>query len=215
MFWQKSYRLEWYLIIWHYLNLYVYSISFIARHFLLWKLTGAKFNFESMFQQERNPNMTNSICWISGNFRMGFIFAQFATSMKSPKIDTTKRLPDSPLHSKIHVGLVKKEYTFLESFPKKIPDIQCTYCKRGYFRWGKISRKCSQDLSRGGYFRDSFHISLIKSYGFYFRVGEIFAKKTISRKTRKLPPRENFHVYSIQYTTERIWQLIHAITHST
>ena len=55
MFWQKSYRLEWYLIIWHYLNLYVYSISFIARHFLLWKLTGAKFNFESMFQQEQNP----------------------------------------------------------------------------------------------------------------------------------------------------------------
>ena len=54
MFWQKSYRLEWYLIIWYYLNWYVYSISFIARHFLLWKLTGAKFNFESMFQQERN-----------------------------------------------------------------------------------------------------------------------------------------------------------------
>ena len=54
MFWQKSYRLEWYLIIWHYLNLYVYSISFIARHFLLWKLTGVKFNFETMFQQERN-----------------------------------------------------------------------------------------------------------------------------------------------------------------
>ena len=54
MFWQKSYRLEWYLIIWHYLNLYVYSISFMATHFLLWKLTGAKFNFESMFQQERN-----------------------------------------------------------------------------------------------------------------------------------------------------------------
>ena len=57
MFWQKSYRLEWYLIIWHYLNLYVYSISFIARHFLLWKLTGAKFNFETMFQQERNLNL--------------------------------------------------------------------------------------------------------------------------------------------------------------
>ena len=44
----KSYRLEWYLIIWHYLNLYVYCISFIARHFLLWKLNGAKFNFESI-----------------------------------------------------------------------------------------------------------------------------------------------------------------------
>ena len=51
---QKSYRLEWYLIIWHYLNFCVYSISFIARHFLLWKLTRAKFNFESLFQQERN-----------------------------------------------------------------------------------------------------------------------------------------------------------------
>ena len=38
MFWQKSYRLEWYLIIWHYLNLYVNSISFMARHFLLLKL---------------------------------------------------------------------------------------------------------------------------------------------------------------------------------
>ena len=59
MFWQKSYRLEWYLIIWHCLNLYVYSISFIARHFLLWILTGVKFNFETMFQQERNHS-----CWI-------------------------------------------------------------------------------------------------------------------------------------------------------
>ena len=64
MFWQKSYRLEWYLIIWHYLNLYAYSISFIARHFLLWKLTGAKFNFETMFQQERNlwPGIRFWVC---------------------------------------------------------------------------------------------------------------------------------------------------------
>ena len=36
--------------------LYVYCISFIARHFLLWKLTGAKSNFESMFQQKRSHN---------------------------------------------------------------------------------------------------------------------------------------------------------------
>ena len=71
-----------------------------------------------------------------------------------------------------------------------------SYCKRGYFRWGKISRKCWQDVSRGGNFHDSTHISFIKTYGFYFRVGVIFAKKTKSRKTRKLPPRENFHVYS-------------------
>ena len=74
---------------------------------------------------------------------------------------------------------------------------QAMYCKRGYFRWGKISRNCSQDISRGGNFHDTTHISFIKAYGFYFRVGVIFAKMTKSRKPRKLPPRENFHVYSI------------------
>ena len=46
--------MEWTFIIWHYLNLYVQCISFITRHFLLRKLTGAKSNFESMFQKERN-----------------------------------------------------------------------------------------------------------------------------------------------------------------
>ena len=60
------------------------------------------------------------------------------------------------------------------------------YCKRGYFRWGKISRKRWQDLSRGGNFHDITHISLIKSYGFYFHMGEIFAKNAISLK------RENY-----------------------
>ena len=74
------------------------------------------------------------------------------------------------------------------------------YFKRGYFHWGKISRKCWQDLSRGGNFHDISPISFIKSYGFNFPAGEIFAKNAISQKTRKLPPRENFHVYS---TTSR------------
>ena len=73
------------------------------------------------------------------------------------------------------------------------------YCKRGYFRWGKISRKCWQDISRGGNFHDTTPISFIKAYGFYFRVGVIFAKKTKARKTRKLPPRENFHVNSTAF----------------
>ena len=77
-----------------------------------------------------------------------------------------------------------------------IPAPLFTYCKRGYFRWGKISRKCWQDISRGGNFHETTPFSFISSYGFYFRVGVIFAKKTKSRKTRKLPPRENFHVYS-------------------
>ena len=56
--------------------------------------------------------------------------------------------------------------------------IHVVYCRRGYFRWGKFSRKCWQDISRGGNFHDSTHISFIKAYGFYFRVGVIFAKKT-------------------------------------
>ena len=68
------------------------------------------------------------------------------------------------------------------------------YCKRGYFRWGKISRKCWQDISRGGNFHDPAPISFIKAYGFYFRAGVILAKKT---KTRKLPPPGNFNVYSV------------------
>ena len=72
----------------------------------------------------------------------------------------------------------------------------CKYCKRGYFRWGKISRKHWQDISRGGNFHDTTPISFIKAYGFYFRMGVIFAK-TKAPKTWKLPPRENFHVYSI------------------
>ena len=71
-----------------------------------------------------------------------------------------------------------------------------SYCNRGYFRWGKILRKCWQDISRWGYFHDTTPNSFIKVYGFYFRVGVIFAKKTKARKTRKLPPCENFHVYS-------------------
>ena len=70
------------------------------------------------------------------------------------------------------------------------------YCKRGYFRWRKISRKCWQDTSRGGNFHDTNPFSFIKGYGFYFRVGVIFAEKANTRKTRKLPPRENVHVYS-------------------
>ena len=70
------------------------------------------------------------------------------------------------------------------------------YCRRGYFCWGEISRKCWQDISRGGNFHDSTQISFIQAYRFYFRVGVIFAKKTKGRKTRKLLPCENFHVYS-------------------
>ena len=50
----------------------------------------------------------------------------------------------------------------------------------------------------GGKFSDSPPISFIKAHGFYFCVGVIFAKKTKAQETRKLPPRENVHIYNIQ-----------------
>ena len=70
------------------------------------------------------------------------------------------------------------------------------YCKRGYFRWGKISRKCWQDISPGGggvfswYYSYFFHKGTV--YGFHFRVGVILVKTSKTRKTRKLSPRENY-----------------------
>ena len=75
------------------------------------------------------------------------------------------------------------------------------YCERGYFRWGKISRKWWVHISRGGNFHDASPISFIKAYEFYFCVGVIFVKKIKARKTRKLPPHENFHVYSMYLFT--------------
>ena len=56
------------------------------------------------------------------------------------------------------------------------------------FAGGKFRENVVKDISRGGNFHDSTPICFIKAYGFYFRVGVIFAKKTKARKTRKLPP---------------------------
>ena len=67
------------------------------------------------------------------------------------------------------------------------------YCKRGYFHWGKISRKCWQDLSRGGNFHDTAPFFFIESFGFNFREEVDIAK---NEKITLLPPRENFHVNS-------------------
>ena len=81
----------------------------------------------------------------------------------------------------------------------KIPshNLKQKYCKRGYFRWGEISRKRWQDISRGGNCHETTPIPFINAYGFYFRMGIIFAKTTKARKMQKIPPRENIHVYSI------------------
>ena len=61
------------------------------------------------------------------------------------------------------------------------------YCKRGYFHLGKVSRKYWQDISRGGNFHDTTPISFIKAYGFYFRMGVIFAKKAKAQKMPNYP----------------------------
>ena len=57
----------------------------------------------------------------------------------------------------------------------------------------KFLQKCWQDISHGGNFHETTHISFILVYGFYFCVGVIFANKT---KARKLTRHENFHVKS-------------------
>ena len=68
------------------------------------------------------------------------------------------------------------------------------YCKSGYFRWGKISRKCLQDISRGGNFHETTPISFIKANGLYFRVRLVFVKKTKAQKKKnvKITPMPKF-----------------------
>ena len=67
-----------------------------------------------------------------------------------------------------------------------------TYCKRGYFRWGKISWKCWQDISRGGNFHDTAPFSFIKSYGFYFSRGGNFREEDQNAKIAKITPTRKF-----------------------
>ena len=80
-----------------------------------------------------------------------------------------------------------------------------SYCKHGYFRWGKISQKCWQDISRGGIFHETTTISFIKAYGFYFRVGVIFPEEDRSAKNAKITPTRKFP--RLQYCfTQYLWK---------
>ena len=69
------------------------------------------------------------------------------------------------------------------------------YCKRGYFRWGKISRKCWQDISRGGYFHDTTPNSFIKVQ-YNLRIPEFDKTGILSPPDATLGP-EFFLLYSI------------------
>ena len=67
------------------------------------------------------------------------------------------------------------------------------HCKCGYFRWGETLRICWQALSHGCNFQDTSPICWIKSYGFYFHVGEIFCEEGNILKNAKITVnRENF-----------------------
>ena len=55
------------------------------------------------------------------------------------------------------------------------------------FTGGKFRKKSCQDLSRGGNFHDTSHISLIKSYGVYFRVGKFSQRRQYREKRENYP----------------------------
>ena len=55
------------------------------------------------------------------------------------------------------------------------------------FTGGKFRENVGKTFHFGGNFHDTTYISFIKAYGFYFRVGVIFAKMTKSRKLENYP----------------------------
>ena len=67
------------------------------------------------------------------------------------------------------------------------------YCKHGYFRWGKILRKCWQDLSRGGNFqRFYFTFFLNKVLWVLFSCGGNFREEGHIAKNPKITPMRKF-----------------------
>ena len=71
------------------------------------------------------------------------------------------------------------------------------------FAGGEISRKCWQDISRGGNFHGTTPIFFIKAYWFYFRMEVIFAKKTKAQKNAKITPTRKFRCLQYRFG---IWQ---------
>ena len=55
-------------------------------------------------------------------------------------------------------------------------------------------------ITRWCYFCDTSAIYIAVYRGCYFRLGVIFTRNAQSRKTQKLPPHENFHIYSSVFT---------------
>ena len=76
---------------------------------------------------------------------------------------------DFPRTSQLHTGI--ETVSELRFSPNTLHFETLRLLKRGYFRWGEISRKCWQDISLEGNFHDTTPIFFIKAYWFYFRVG--------------------------------------------
>ena len=72
------------------------------------------------------------------------------------------------------------------------------YCKRGYFPWGKISRKCRQDISRGGNFHDTSPFFLHKGIWVLFsREGNFCEEAQKNRQKRKNYPRTKISTFTV------------------
>ena len=104
-------------------------------------------------------------------------------------------------NSKTSTGDIITNQNFLRSKVKVV-----AYCKRGHFRWGKISQKCWQDFSRGVIFTLLLPpISFIKAYGFYFHVGVIFAKTKAQK--RENYPHAKISTFTVVPLERSIWKI--------
>ena len=79
----------------------------------------------------------------------------------------------------------------------------------------KFCEKCWKDPSPGDNDHDTSPISLIKSYGFYFRLWEVFRNKNISQKktTKKLPQEKlsNFPMFTVLQIGSRRQTISHTL----
>ena len=96
-----------------------------------------------------------------------------------------RRIVASPFRSRVSLSCLAAQRSALYNVVLQLS----IYCKRGYFRWGGILRKCWQDISRGGNFHDITHISFIKvsfSHGGNFQEEDQSTKITPTQKFPRL-----------------------------
>ena len=92
---------------------------------------------------------------------------------------------------------------FIHRFRRKTYSETCPnrYCNCGYFRWGRISWKCWQDLSCGDNFHNISLINLLNLMGFIFPDGN-FTKKVISQKKCENYPNAKMSTFTLLILTQ-------------